>query len=150
MSRFLGNPGSKKVHAPDCDFIANALEVEEFDELYHAQHCGYEEAMCCLGDRPINVATVSRSIKNRVREQMQRCVICERVGRIELAHVVPRHAGGNRRIALCPNHHQAFDFGELTECEIRKLIQHCKTALGMSAGDVKRCHGSGRKRAVAA
>lgn len=144
MIRFLGNPGSMKVHAPDCQFIANAFEIEEFEELYHAQHCGYEEAMCCLGNMPVNIAEASAKIRKRVLEQMQRCVICGRIGRIEMAHVVPRHAGGKRRVPLCPNHHQAFDFGELSDHELRELIKHCKAALNMSGGDVRRCHGLGR------
>jgi hypothetical protein len=144
MAVFLANPGSRLVHTSDCDYAQSCAELETYYDLAHAYHDGYAEAGCCLGDMPIRVFEVSASVKRAVRAAAGCCVICGRAGRVEMAHVIPRRLGGARRVPLCPNHHQAFDFGELAPGELKKLANHCADTFGMAAQQVRDLHGVGR------
>jgi predicted restriction endonuclease len=53
------------------------------------------------------------------------CEICGWDRNIERAHILPAHKGWKLSkfnvILLCPNHHRAFDSGQLTTDELHKL-----------------------------
>lgn len=145
---FIGNPSSGKVHTSDCCYAAASFDIEPYVNLYDALSCGYEEAACCLTDRSVESARIARATLKSIQasDGGNACCVCGHSRRVERAHLVPRHAGGARTAPLCPNCHQAFDYGQMSPHELKRLADYCKRALGMSKHEVNRCHGWGRLR----
>ncbi len=145
---YIANPDTRKVHTCDCQYGHKSFDIEPFSELFDALANGYVEAGCCLGDRPINQAERARVMLKSVQPRRSAiCSACNRQGRVEMAHIVPRHMGGARMMPLCPNCHQAFDFGEMGKAELATLALYCRVTFNMRRSTVEKFHGVGRRAA---
>ncbi len=142
---YIANPGTGKVHSCDCCYAAASFEIVGYDMLHEALAAGYVEGGCCLSDRSTRVANTSRAVLAAIRDGAgASCCVCGHSRRVERAHIIPRHAGGSRTAPLCPNCHQAFDFGQMADSELAQLSKYCARELGIFGKQVRECHGWGR------
>ena len=66
-------------------------------------------------------------LKRKIAEaiKMKDCIICHEARGLKLCHIQGREFGGpmdpGNFVALCPTHHEAFDWGELLKPELKKI-----------------------------
>lgn len=138
------------VHSEDCEYgQAITFGRVEYEELYHALYDGYEEAGCCLTDRPMVEINISNKMKKQSRQRVigeNGCAVCGESRCTQLAHVTPRSIGGSVMLPMCPTHHKAYDEGCLTEDELSSLSEAAWTRISPQAGgEIYRMHGAVRK-----
>ena len=147
---WVANERTGLVHREDCEYAQKICDGRiEFDELYHALSSGYEEAGCCLTDRPY-ASMVEANIKRKEsRERIigdDGCCICGEIRCVQLAHIIPRTLGGAVTIPMCPTHHKAYDEGFLTDSELAILSDKATKRISpKTGGSIHKMHGMVRQ-----
>lgn len=138
MAIWVGNSSSKLVHMEDCEYAMRVCFGRvEYEELYHALADGYQEAQCCLTDKPYAVLRqVNDAIRTRRRARIGAlgCRICGETRCVQLAHAVPKSIGGAVCIPLCPTCHKCYDEGELDQAELQTLADYAALHISQRTG----------------
>lgn len=132
---WIGSERSRRIHHEDCEYgQAITHEREEFSELHHALSRGYQEAICCLTEKPRAQMPPPRIF----RKKGERCLVCGTRRVVQAAHVIPQSMGGAITIPLCPNHHWLYDEGLLSKGELQLLCERAGNWVSL----IKTMHGA--------